>query len=88
MCNRKTTTEAKNQCLSINKVDYDCEEPPLGLSQLDDETDRRRVPLQDEDHPGNDPHLVPGFPHLCSGTVPKRFRSVYVSVGSTEVRQI
>ena len=64
------------------------EEPPLGLRQLNDEIDKRRVPLQDEDHPGNDPHLVPGFPRLCSGTFPERFRSVSVSVGSKEIRII
>ena len=46
-----------------------CEELRLGLSPLNDGTDRRRVPLQDEDHPGNDPHLVPGFPRLCSGRI-------------------
>ena len=63
---------------------HHCEEPHLGLNQLNDGTDRRRVPLQDEDHPGNDPHLVPGFPHLCSGMFPERFRSASVSVGSRE----
>ena len=41
-----------------------CEEPCLRLSQLNDGIDRWRVPLQDEDHPGNDPHLVPGFPRM------------------------
>ena len=59
-----------------------CEEPRLGLNQLNDVTDRRRVPLQDEDHPGNDPHLVPAFSRLCFGTLPERFRSVSVPVGS------
>ena len=64
------------------------EKPRLGLSQLKDGSDRLRVALQDEDHPANDPHLVPAFPRLCSGMFPKRFRSVSVSVGSTEVRLI
>ena len=44
-----------------------CQETHLGLNQLNDGTDRRRVPHQDEEHPGNDPHLVPDFPRLCSG---------------------
>ena len=61
-----------------------CKEPRLGLSQLNDGIDRRRVPLQDEDHLGNDPHSVPGFPRLCSGM----FRSALVSVGSREIRLI
>ena len=65
-----------------------CEEPRLCLSHLNDGTDRWRVPLQDEDHPGNDPHLVPGFPPLCSGMFPKGLRSASVSVGSREIRLI
>ena len=65
-----------------------CEEPRLGLSQLNDAIDRRRVPFQDEDHPGSDPHLVPGFPHLCSGLFPERFRRMSVIVGSGEIRLI
>ena len=66
----------------------DCEEPGLCLSQLNDGIDRRRVPLQDEDHPGNDPDLVSGFPRLCSRMFPERFRSASVSVGSEETRLI
>ena len=54
--------------------DESCEEPRLGLNQINDATDRRRVPLQDEDHLENDPHLVPGFPRLCSGMIAERFR--------------
>ena len=57
-----------------------CEETRLCLSQLNDGIDRQRVPLQDEDHHGNDPHLVPGFPRLCSGMFPERFRSASVSI--------
>ena len=64
------------------------EEPPLSLNQLSDGTDRRSVPLQDEDHPGNDPHLVPGFPHLCSRMFPELFRSASKPVGSSEIRLI
>ena len=41
-----------------------CEKPCQGLNQLNDGTDKRRVPLQDEDHHGNDLHLVLGFPRL------------------------
>ena len=63
-----------------------CEELLLCVSQLNDKVDRRRVPIQDEDHPGNNPHLVPGFPRLCSGMFPERFRSASVSVGSEETR--
>ena len=65
---------------------HPCEEPPLGLNHFIDGTDRRRVPLQDEDHPGNHPHLVPGFPTLRSGTFPERFQSTSVPVGSREIR--
>ena len=48
-----------------------CEEPRLGLNQLKDGTVRRRDPLQDEDHPGNDPHFVPGFPRCVFRNVPE-----------------
>ena len=65
-----------------------CEEPLLCVSQLNDKIDRRRVPLQDEDHPGNDPHLVPGFLRLCSRKFPEEFRSASISVGSEETRLI
>ena len=63
-------------------------EVPLGLSQLNDVTERRRVPLQDEDHPGNDPHLVPRLLRLCSGMILERFRSVSASVDSKNIRSI
>ena len=46
-----------------------CVEPRAGLNQMNDATDRRMVPLQDKDLPGNDPHLVSSFPRLYSGTV-------------------
>ena len=62
--------------LSIVLWVYYCEEHRLGLNLLNDGTDRRRVAPQDEDHPGNDPQLVPGFPCLCWGLFPERFRCV------------
>ena len=65
-----------------------CEEPRLGLNHLNSGNQRQRVPLQNEDYPGNNPHLVPGFPRLCSGMFPERFRSASVSVGSEETRLI
>ena len=65
-----------------------CDEPRLGLNQLNDGTDRRRIPLQDENHSGNEPHLVPGFPSLCSGMFPQRFRIVSVLVGSKEIHLV
>ena len=63
-----------------------CEEPRLGPNLLIDGSDRRRIPLHDEDHPGNNPHLVLGFPRLCSGMFTEGFRSASVSVGSKEIR--
>ena len=65
-----------------------CEEPRLSLSQLNDGTDRRRFPVQDKDHSGNDTHLVPGFLPLCSEIFPERFRSVSVPVGSRGYRLV
>ena len=44
--------------------------------------------LQDEDHSGSRPHSFPGFPRLCSGMFPERFRNAYVSVDSREFRLI
>ena len=64
------------------------EEPRLCLSQLNDEIDRQRAPLQDGDHPRNDPHLVPGFPRLCSGMFREQFPSASASVGSEETHVI
>ena len=69
-------------------VEWRCEEPRLGLNHLNDGTDGRRVPLKDEEHPENDPHLVPDFPRLCSRMFPERFRSASVPVGSKEIRPI
>ena len=54
------------------------EAPGLGLSQLNDGTDRRRFPLQDDNHPGTDPHLVPVFPRLCSGMFLERPKCVRI----------
>ena len=61
-----------------------CEEPRICHSHMNDGIDRRSVPLQDEDHLGNDPHLVPGFQRLCSGVFPERFPSASLSVASEE----
>ena len=57
-----------------------------GLSQLDSWHDRQRAPLQDGDHSGNDPHLVPGFLCQRSGLLPERFGRMSVSLGSEEIR--
>ena len=65
-----------------------CEEPLLGLNQSNDGIDRGSVPLKDEDHSGNDPHLIPGLLRLRSGTFPERFRSVSVPVGSRQNRLV
>ena len=84
----KDNVEGKNALATIVNSFWlgRCEEPRLCLSQLNDGIDRRRIPLQDQDHPGNDPHLVPSFPRLCSGMFPERFRSASISVGSREIR--
>ena len=63
----------------------DCQEPRLCLSQLNDGIDRRRVPLQDEDHSGSRLHSLTGFPRMCSGMFPERFRNASLSVGSREI---
>ena len=51
----------------MKKTKRNCERPPLGLSQLNCWTDSQRTPLQDGDHSGNDPQLVPDFLCQCSG---------------------
>ena len=63
-----------------------CERSRPGLSQLGCWHDRRRTPLQDGDHSGNDPRLVPGFLRQRSGRFLERFRRMSVSVGSREIR--
>ena len=68
------------------KLKHICQGPRLCLSQLNDRVDRRRVPLQDEDHSGSRPHSFPGFPRLCFGMFPERFRNASLSVGSREIR--
>ena len=45
-----------------------------------------RKPLQDQYQSENDPQLVPGFLHRCSGSFSERFRRVSVYVGSREIR--
>ena len=62
-----------------------CERFRPGLSQLDCWRNRQGTPLQDRDHSGNDPRLVPGFLRRRSGMFPERFRSASVSVGSREI---
>ena len=44
--------------------------------------------LQDKGHSWSRPHSFPGYPHLCFGMFPERFRSASVSVGSEETRLI
>ena len=65
-----------------------CEEPRLGLNRLNDGTDRPRILLQYEELSANDPHLVPGFPHLCSEMFPQRFRIVFVPADLGEIRLV
>ena len=62
----------------IHKVTYFrriCERSRLSLSQLGYWHHRQRTPLQDEDHSGNDPRLVPGFLRRGSGMVPEWSRN-------------
>ena len=61
---------------------------PSGSETIERRADRRRVPLQDEDHPGNDPHSIPSFPRLCSKMFPEWFWTASVSVGSGKIRLI
>ena len=65
-----------------------CEEPRLGLNGMSNETDRGKIPLRVEDHSGNDPHLVPDFPHLCSGMFPERSRIASVPADSREIYRV
>ena len=44
--------------------------------------------LQDEGPSRSRPHSFPGYPRLCFGMFPERFRSASVSVGSEETRLI
>ena len=62
-----------------------CEKSHPGLNQLDCWHDRQRTPLQDGDHSGNGPRLVPGFLSQCTGMFPERFRRMSVPVGSREI---
>ena len=79
---------ARGKTYLVENVEGKCQEPRLCLSQLNDGIDRQRVPLQDEDHSGSRPQSFPGFPRLCSGMFPERFRSASVFVGSREIRLI
>ena len=68
----------------INKIQSICEKLHLGLNELNDGTDRQKVPLQNEDHPGNEPSLFSCFPLFCSGMFLERFRGASISVGSRD----
>ena len=63
-----------------------CHDSLLGLSFV--YSGRGRCLLQDEDHSGSRHHSFPGFPRLCSGMFPERFRNASLSVGSREIRVI
>ena len=65
-----------------------CERSRPGLSQLGCWHDRQRTPLQDGDHSGKDPRLVPVFLRYRSRMFPERFRKMSVPVGSREIRPI
>ena len=51
-----------------------CEKSLPGQSQSNSWSHGQRTPLQDGDHSGNDPQLVPGFLAHCSGIFRERFR--------------
>ena len=70
------------------RIYWSCERRLLGLSQLDCWTNRQKTPLQNGDHSGNDPQLVPDFLCHCFGMFLERFRRVPVFVGSREIRLI
>ena len=56
------------------------EMPLLYLSQLSWWTDRKRNPLEDEDHSENDPQLVSGYKRKFPGTVPEKVRRVHEEI--------
>ena len=45
----------------ITKFIWMCKMPHLGLNSQIGRTDSLKYLLKDEDHPGNGPHLFPGF---------------------------
>ena len=60
--------ESQGNCKeSLLEIPPTCEEPCLSLNPQSDETNRQRILLQDENHSGNDPRFVPGFPGPVSG---------------------
>ena len=63
-----------------------CKEPRFGLNQLSYETDRLRIPLQDENLSEDELHMIPGFLRLGSGCSAERFRNVSLHVSSIEIR--
>ena len=52
------------------------------LVRILQKSDSKRHPFQDEDHPGNDPHLFPGSPYSNSGISPEHLRGELGLVGS------
>ena len=60
----------------------------MSLNRLTEGTGRRRTLLQDEDHSGNNPRLIPGIPSLCSEMLPDRFRIVSVLVRSRKIHLV
>ena len=68
-------------------VDFQsCEKSHPCLNQLNCWHDRQRTPLQDGDHSGNDPRLVPAFLRQRSEVFWERFRRMPVPVGSRKSR--
>ena len=59
-----------------------CERSRPCLSQLGCWQNKQRFPVQDGDHSGDDPHLVPGFVRQRSGVFPERFRRMSVRLVS------
>ena len=51
-----------------------------------DVPNKRRIPFQNEDHPGKVFHLVRGFERLYTGRLVKWFQSVPVPVNSRDIR--
>ena len=61
-------------CFITNAAcDGNCRDRLLGQSFVP--SDRRRDPLQDEDHSGSRPHSFPGYYLMRSGRAPEWFRS-------------
>ena len=72
----KCSSEVKKQRFSVSDDfpkcgrltrPWKCERSRPGLSQLGCWHAWQRTPIQDGNHSGNDPRLVPGFLHQCAG---------------------